>query len=63
LAGGLRIFDLLGRKLFELNRIQQSGSYSFSLSNLNLSSELHIISFKAGNVEQRISVPGRISGR
>ena len=59
----IRIFDLLGRKLFELNRIQQSGSYSFSLSNLNLSSELHIISFKAGNVEQRISVPGRISGR
>ncbi len=59
----IRIFDLLGRQLFELNRVQQPGSYSFSLRGLNLGSELHIVSFKAGNVEQRISVPGRISGR
>jgi hypothetical protein len=56
---GIRIYNILGRKIFELNKLQSSGSYSFSIRSLNLSSELYIIHFKAGTLERQMTVLGK----
>ncbi len=55
-----RIYNLLGKKVFEFNHIQSSGSHSFSVKSLNLPSELYIVHFKAGNWEKQITVLGQI---
>ncbi len=51
-----KIYDIIGRKLFQFNRVQGSGSYSFSIKRLNLPSALYIVQFKAGNIERQSTV-------
>ena len=55
----IRIYNILGRKIFELNRFQSPGSYSFSIPSLKLSSELYIVHFKAGTLERQMTVLGK----
>ena len=55
----IRIYDILGKKIFELNRIQSSGNYSFSVKNRHLSPELYIVHFKAGTLERQRVVIGK----
>jgi hypothetical protein len=52
----IRIYDLLGKKNFEINHLQSAGNYSFSMKALNLSGRLFIIQFKAGYFEKQITV-------
>jgi hypothetical protein len=41
--------------------MESPGSHSLSIKSLNLSSELYIVHFKAGNLEKEISVMGKMS--
>lgn len=55
----IRIFDMLGQKVFEFNRLQPPGSYSLSMKSLNLSPGRYILHFKAGTMEKKIKVTER----
>ena len=55
----IRIFDMLGKKAYEFNRLQPPGSYTLSLKRLDLPSGRFIAYFKAGTMEEKISIMGR----
>jgi YVTN family beta-propeller protein len=55
----LRIFDILGQKLFEFRRIQTPGSYSLSIKSLNLPARVYIVDFKAGALQRQVTAQGR----
>ncbi len=55
----IKIYDIIGRKLFQFNRVQGSGSYSFSFKRLNQPSALYIVHFKAGNIERQATMMER----
>jgi hypothetical protein len=52
----LRMYDMLGKKVFEFNRQQSAGSYSFSIRSLNLSTGEYILHFKAGSLQKDMAV-------
>ena len=58
----IRIFDMLGQKVFEFMRLQSSGGYSLSAENLNLPSGRYIVHFRAGTMN-RTSAMVNMTGR
>ena len=52
----IRIYDIIGKKIFELNRVQGSGSYELALKNYNLSSGVYLLQFKAGAMQKKMKI-------
>ncbi len=49
----ITVYDLLGKEVFNFNRLQPAGSYSFALANSKLSAGQYVVRFSAGNFEKR----------
>ena len=52
----IMLWDILGKKIFEFNRLQSSGSYSLSLKNRNLPAGVYILHFKAGLLQKKMKI-------
>jgi hypothetical protein len=50
----IRIYDILGKKIFQFNRMQSAGQYSLLLRTLSLPANLYIVHFKAGSVDRLV---------
>ncbi len=52
----IRIYDILGKKVFELNRVQGSGSYELLLKDRNFPSGVYFLQFKAGAMQKKMKI-------
>ena len=52
----IRIYDILGKKIFELNRVQGSGSYELLLKDRNFPSGVYFLQFKAGAMQKKMKI-------
>ncbi len=50
------LFDILGRKIFNFNRMESSGSYAISLKNYNFPAGVYLLQIKAGAIESRMKI-------
>jgi hypothetical protein len=50
------VCDILGKRLFDFNRMQPSGSYSLSLKNRDLPAGVYFLQFKAGMMQKRVKI-------